>query len=131
MKKSTKVVFATLLLFVGVLLFVPPSQAYSKRVENVEHVEHLDFVAAKLQLAVEDGSITMKQKNKILVSFRRLMKSQPTSTAFVAMSAAKKQQTINRWKNQASSALKGSGVTLEQVRDITGKGNKYLMGIQF
>lgn len=88
---------------------------------------HLNFIAAQL----EESDLTTKQKKAVMDKLAGLMKSQPTSEEFVKMSKTEQKEVIATWKKEMGAWVKKNDLTLEELRESTGKGNKYLMGIEF
>lgn len=100
-------------------------------VVDIQHKNHLDFIAGKLTNAVDEGEITKTQKKIVLDKLAQMMKKSPSSQEFKEMGYFEQRSKIATFKKEMQSWLKSQGMTLSQLSEITGKGNKYLMGIYF
>lgn len=96
---------------------------------NFQHNNHLDFIEGKLDLAVTKGRLSTAMENKILVKLAEMMGKSPSSTEFEKMELGEQRSEIASFKTEMERWLKGQDMTLGELRAMTGKGNKYLMGI--
>lgn len=92
--------------------------------------EHLDFIDSKLTAGVTDGWLTNKQKTAILAKLKSKMEAGPTPDQYVNMGESDLNDRIVSWRKEMSRWMREQGTTLDLVRNLTGKGNKYLMGIE-
>lgn len=96
------------------------------------HRHHLDFINDKLTDAVEDGDLSWFQKTAIMVKLRELMDREPGgSAAYRAMDTTELNNRIAGWKEKMDAWMQEQGMRLSDLRLMTGKGNKYLMGIEY
>lgn len=97
---------------------------------NIETTQgKLGFIKDKFDEAVDNGQMTKGQKDAAMTKIKVMMRTTPSSDAFVSMSKYEQQVAINQWKKEMDSWAKTQGTTLAKLREVTGKGNKFLMGI--
>jgi len=89
----------------------------------------LSFIRDHMDSAVVAGWLTRSQENAVMDKLEAMMQTAPTSSEFVAMSTKEQRTAINQWKKDMDAWCRTQGLTLAQLRDWTGKGNKFLMGI--
>lgn len=95
-----------------------------------EPEDHLAFINARLTAGVADGSLTRGQKRAIMAKLQDSMDQGPSPAAYRRMSAQERQEQINQWKQSMNQWSSSRGVPLAEIRRLTGKGNKYLMGME-
>ena len=101
------------------------------KIVSIQHQNQLDFIAGKLSTAVTSGKMTAALKRKILSKLAAMMDKNPSSAEFVKLDLAAQNAAIATFKKEMDAWLQAQGMTLAQLRDMTGKGNKFLMGIYF
>lgn len=92
--------------------------------------DHLAFIEGKLEKGVKDGWINTNQKKAVVSKLKEMMKSTPSSQEFSRLDKSEQQSAINEWKRSMSKWAIKQNLTLDMIRNLTGKGNKYLMGIE-
>lgn len=101
----------------------------SSQLVSVQHQNHLDFIEKKLDVAVKAKKLTQGKENKILDKLAEMMSKSPSSEEFEKMKVLTQQAEINKFKTEMDKWMKNQDMTLGELRSLTGKGNKYLMGI--
>lgn len=101
------------------------------KVVGVQHRNHLKFIGEQLQKEVARGAMTQVTSRKILDKLAELMNKAPSTEKFLSMNFVAQQVEINKFKQEMDAWMKAQGMTLAQLRAITGKGNKFLMGIYY
>lgn len=95
------------------------------------YTRHIEFVDDKLEEGVRDNWFTDRQREMIVAKLREKMDAGPSSHEYRGMSDEELQSRINTWKREMRRWSSENGFTLDRIRNVTGKGNKYLMGIEF
>jgi hypothetical protein len=95
-----------------------------------QQTDHIQFIDAKLSQGVEDGWLTKVQKKDVIAKLKEMMGKSPSSASFANMSEDQQTDTINTWKKEMRTWAREHNLTLDAIRNLTGKGNKYLMGIE-
>lgn len=98
---------------------------------DVQHRNNLKFIEEQLNNEVRAGRMTVALKKAILDKLAELMNKAPSTAEFLKMSFLEQRGEINKFKNEMNAWMKENGMTLAQLRAITGKGNKFLMGIYY
>lgn len=93
-------------------------------------VDHLMFIEDKLEIAVNRRKITNAQKRAIMSKIEALMRRGPNTGDYKNMPKSELNKRITEWKQEMTEWAKDNGLTLSKIRSITGKGNKYLMGVE-
>lgn len=101
----------------------------ASEIVDVQHKTNLDFIENKLDSQVKLGKLTLANEHKILAKLAELMDKSPSSKEFAQMSVRDQQVAIAQFKTEMDGWMRGIGMNMAQLRDMTGKGNKYLMGI--
>jgi hypothetical protein len=96
---------------------------------SVQRRSNLAFIAEKLTARVAAGKMTATLKQKILNKLAVMMDASPSSAEFAAMSTAAQNRVITSFRKEMDAWLRTQGMTLAELREITSKGNKFLMGI--
>jgi hypothetical protein len=102
------------------------SQDINTRVRN----DHLTFIDIRLTNAVNKGKLTEVQKDKIIAKLKEKMATGSSAEQYVKMTNRQRQTSINQWRIEMEQWGKENGISLSKIRNITGKGNKYLMGME-
>lgn len=100
-------------------------------VVEVQHRKHLEFIGKALEKEVARGEMTAVVKRQILDKLTQMMNKAPSTEKYLSMNLSQQRAEINKFKAEMDSWLKERGMTLAQLRAITGKGNKFLMGIYY
>jgi hypothetical protein len=103
----------------------------ASRLVSVQHQNHLDFIETKLDAAVEVKKLSLEAENIILDKLAEMMEKSPSSEEFRGMKLAAQRSAIANFKTEMDKWMRDRDMTLAQLRSMTGKGNKYLMGIYF
>ena len=98
-------------------------------VASVQRQNNLTFVATVLQARVNQGKMTPELRRKIINKLAVVMEESPSSAQFSQMSTREQNAAIATFRKTMDTWLRGLGLTLADLRDWTGKGNKFLMGI--
>jgi hypothetical protein len=96
---------------------------------SVQRQNNLAFVATALQTRVNQGKMTPELRRKIINKLAVVMEESPSSAQFSQMSTREQNAAITSFRKTMDAWLRGLGMTLADLRDWTGKGNKFLMGI--
>lgn len=99
------------------------------KIVNIQHRNHLSFIEEKLDAQVEEGRLTRRVEREILSKLAEMMAKSPSSQEFRRMGIAAQRAAIAKFKNEMDAWMRKRGMTLAQLSEMTGKGNKYLMGI--
>lgn len=122
--------------FMGVYTSSEQTEIHAKKrtfddvYDNSKKVK-LEFIDDKLCDAVDRGRLTREQRDAALEKIRGMMDTTPTAAEYQDMDGRVRRQAINRWKRDMDDWARDHGMTLAQLRELTGKGNKYLMGIYY
>ena len=73
--------------------------------------------------------MTPELRRKIINKLAVVMEESPSSAQFAQMSTREQNAAITTFRKTMDAWLRGQGMTLADLRDWTGKGNKFLMGI--
>lgn len=103
----------------------------ASKIVSVQHQQCLDFIQAELNKEIARGVMTADLRNDILDKLAEMMKKSPKTSEFVKMTYKEQRASIGSFKREMDGWMKSRGMTLAQLRAITGKGNKYLMGIYY
>lgn len=103
----------------------------SSQLVSVQHRTHLDFIADRLGSEVTAGRMSAKLKTEIMDKLAEEMKKSPTTTEFLALDTRSRRVKLNQFGKTMDAWLKAKGTSLSALKNITGKGNQYLMGIYF
>lgn len=102
-----------------------------EKIVDIQHRNNLKFVEEKLQAEVARGAITSALKKEIMDKLAQMMKGAPSTSEFLQMNYFQQRARINEFRREMDDWMKTRGMTLAQLRAITGKGNKFLMGIYY
>lgn len=94
------------------------------------HRDHLSFIDSKLAEGVQDRWLTQTQKDQLMEKLREKMESGPRPEEYRKMSDSELRTRINAWQKEMRAWTRERGYTLDMIKNITGKGNKYLMGVE-
>lgn len=97
----------------------------------LQHNTHLDFIGTRLDTEVASGRLSTTLKKDILHKLSDEMNSSPSTAEFLKLDARSRRIKLNQFGKTMDSWLKTRGYSLKALRDATGKGNQYLMGIYF
>ena len=97
----------------------------------LQHNTHLDFIGTRLDTEVASGRLSTTLKKDILHKLSDEMNSSPSTAEFLKLDARSRRVKLNQFGKTMDSWLKTRGYSLKALRDATGKGNQYLMGIYF
>lgn len=101
----------------------------ARRIVGVQRQNNLDFIEGELDVEANNGRMTQKLENKILDKLVEQMEASPSSEEFEQMRLLTQRSAIAKFKKEMDGWLREQGMTLAELREITGKGNKFLMGI--
>lgn len=97
----------------------------------LQHKTHLDFIGARLDNEVDNGRLSTTLKKDILHKLSDEMNSSPSTAEFLSLDARSRRVKLNQFGKTMDAWLKTRGYSLKALRDATGKGDQYLMGIYF
>ncbi len=97
----------------------------------LQHKTHLDFIGARLDTEVASGRLSTTLKKDILHKLSDEMNSSPSTAEFLKLDSRSRRVKLNQFGKTMDAWLKVRGYSLKALRDATGKGNQYLMGIYF
>lgn len=101
----------------------------AKRIVSIQRQNNLDFIEERLDNEVKGGRMTRELESRILEKLVEMMEKAPSSEEFAGMSFVAQNSAISRFKKEMDGWMKGQGMTLVELREMMGKGNKFLMGI--
>jgi len=104
---------------------------WDNKIEDVQDRNNLKFVQTELAREVREGRLTRQMQREILDKLEQMMKQSPSTGEFLEMNYFEQRASINKFKKEMDAWMKSRDMTMGELREMTGKGNKFLMGIYY